>query len=185
MCCDNQVHQSLIKMEEFTCPFCEQLLEDGDKSVEQCCDEQDIKNVTGPNVCINCGSVHSSVYENEYIDFYENMHRIRQSIYQRKYHIDNVLNDLCCRNNVQLTWRQRDKVFKIFKVIGPVLSSVNGKRKRMISTKFIIKEIFMMLGIPFEHITVSKSGKTLKFYERYWTKILLLCFDKIINIIKH
>ena len=71
-------------MREATCPFCDQLLVEIDKAVEPCCSEQDMKNVNGMNVCLNCGSVHSYDYVNEYINFYENMHRIRR---KTKYNI--------------------------------------------------------------------------------------------------
>lgn len=186
MCCNYQIHESLKNMEEFTCPFCGQILVESDKVVELCCGEQDIENVNGMNVCLNCGSVHGYVYVDEYIDFYENMYRIRRkSIYHRKYHIENVLNSICFDNRVELTHDQRDRIYKVFVVIGSVLPSVNRNRKRMISTKFIIKQIFMLLGIPFEFIMVSKSRRTLDFYDRYWIEILLLSFERIISIIRH
>lgn len=43
----------------------------------------------------------------------------------------------------------------------------------------------MLLGIPFEFINVSKSKRTLEFYNKYWAKILLMKIDKIMHIIKH
>ena len=69
-------------MEEYTCPFCDQLLVEVDKAVEPCCSEQDMGTVNGMNVCMNCGSVHGCDYVTEYFNFYDNMHRIRQkSVY--------------------------------------------------------------------------------------------------------
>ena len=45
--------------------------------------------------CKNCGQVHDYLTADEYIDFYENRYRIkRKSIYYRKYHIINTLNDI-------------------------------------------------------------------------------------------
>ena len=46
-------------------------------------------------VCINCGQVHDYLTADEYVDFYENGHKIRKkSVYHRKYHIINVMNDI-------------------------------------------------------------------------------------------
>ena len=42
-----------------------------------------------------CGQVHDSLTADEYVDFYENRHKMkRKSVYHRKYHILNVINDL-------------------------------------------------------------------------------------------
>ena len=185
MCCNSQIHDELKNIEESTCPFCDQLLVEGDKVVESCCGEQDIENNNGINVCLNCASVHGYDYDSEYIDFYKNMHRIRRrSVYNRKYHIENVLNSICYMNKVELTHNQRYRIYKVFDEIGTILHLVNGARRRMISTKFIIRQIFMLLGLPFEFIMVSKSRRTLEFYNRYWVEILLLRFDRIIRIIR-
>ena len=46
-------------------------------------------------MCINCGQVHDEYFAPEYVDFYENRHKIRKkSVYHRKYHIINVMNDI-------------------------------------------------------------------------------------------
>ena len=46
-------------------------------------------------ICTNCGKIYYEFYKNNYIDFYENMYKIRKkSIYKRKYHIENVLNNI-------------------------------------------------------------------------------------------
>ena len=185
MICNPQIHDESKQMEESVCPFCDQLLVEGDKSADLCCAEPNIENNNGMNVCLNCGSIHGNVYVHEYSNFYENLYRIqRKSVYHRKYHIENVLNSICYGNRVGLTHDQRSRIYKIFVEIGTILPSVNGTRKRMISTKFIIRQIFMLLGLPYEFIKVSKSRRTLEFYNRYWVKILLLRFDRIIHIIR-
>ncbi len=117
------------------------------------------------------------------IIFYENMYRIRRkSVYHRKYHIDNVFNSICYENRAELSNDQRDRIHKVFAEINSALPSVNKNRKRMISTKYIIRQFFVLLGLPFDFIKVSKSKKTLEFYNRYWAKISQLKFDKIIRI---
>ena len=49
----------------------------------------------GDLVCINCGQVHDYLTADEYVDIYENRHKIRKtSVYHRKYHIISVMNDI-------------------------------------------------------------------------------------------
>lgn len=67
-------------------------LEEVGKNDETCCDNKELINDNEKNVCRNCGQVHGYDTVNEFIDFYENMYRIRRkSVYHRKYHIENTL----------------------------------------------------------------------------------------------
>ena len=61
--------------------------------------------------------------------------------------------------------------------------AINDGRKRMISIKYVIKQLFEMLGLPYKDIYVTKSKSTLKNYEQYWAKIQLLIGDRIQSII--
>ena len=186
MSCNSVIHNELKNMGELTCPFCDrQLVEVVSRVVVSCCSNQEMFNDDGKNVCLNCGSVHGYDYSKEYVDFNENMYRIRRkSVYHRKYHIENVINSICCKNGFQISLKDSGKILKIFEEIDTVLPLVNKNRKRMISTKFVLKQIFLMLGLPFENITITKSKKTLEFYDRYWVRILLLRFDKIKSILQ-
>ena len=182
--CDSNIHDELINLEVSSCPFCFQLLVEGDNVTEPCCFDQNMGNKNGMNVCVNCGIVHSYEFQTEYLDYYENMHRIHQkSVYHRKYHIENVLNDLCYMNMVELTHDQRDRIYKVFVEIGNILHKVNGTRKRMISVNFIMRRIFEMTKIPYNQIPISKSRKTLAFYDKYWVKSMALIGDKIKSIV--
>ena len=182
--CNKQIHSELMTMNVSECPFCVQLLKEGDKLIEQCCDKQDILEDAYSTVCKNCGS-QSYKYTSNYIDFYENMYRIRRkSAYKRFYHMENTLNSICCENKITLTYKQRDKIYKTFEIIGSVIHLVNNNRKRMISTKFVIRQLFMLLELPFECIKISKSKRTLEFYNIYWSKILQLKNDQIMHIMK-
>ena len=185
MYCNSQIHDELKSMGECICPFCDQQLVEVYKVVEPCCSGQDMKNVNGRNTCVNCGLVDGYVFAKEYIDIHENLYKIRRkSYYKRKYHIYNVLNGICYGNRMELTNDQRNRINKVFDAINSAIPHVNKNRKRMIGTKFIIKQIFMLLGIPSEFIKITKSKKTLEFYNRYWVKIQLLRFDKIISILR-
>ena len=178
MSCNSQIHDELKNMGEGSCIFCNELLYAGDNFVDHCCDKHDILEDAYMKVCQNCGT-QSYKYTSNYIDFYQNMYRIRRkSVYKRFYHIENTLNSICYENKITLAYKQRDKIYKTFEIIGSVIHLVNNNRKRMISTKFVIRQL--LLGLPFEFIKVSKSKKTLQFYNRYWGKILTLKSDKII-----
>ena len=185
MSCNSQIHNELKILKEPICPFCENILIEGDKMVELCCSKQNMVNKNGMNVCLNCGLVHGCEYVIGYLDFYENMYKIhKKSIYKRKYHIENTLNSICYENKITLTYKQRDKIYKTFEIIGSVIPLVNKLRRRIISTKYILRHLFKLLDLPFECIKITKSRKTLEFYNRYWAKILELKFDSIIHIIR-
>ena len=185
MFCNSDLHNELINMDEGICPFCENILIEGYKMVELCCSKQNMANKNGMNVCLNCGLVHSCEHVIGYLDFYENMYKIhKKSIYKRKYHIENTLNSICYENKITLTYKQRDKIYKTFEIIGSVIPSVNKLRRRIISTKYILRHLFKLLDLPFECIKITKSRKTLEFYNRYWAKILELKFNSIIHIIR-
>ena len=112
------------------------------------------------------------------------MHKIRQkSVYHRKYHIDNVMNSISFENNIKLTHHQRERIYKVFNEINSILHEVYDGRKRMICIKFIMKQLFRMLGIPHEDIQETKSKKTLRYYKRYWKNVQSLIGDKIQSII--
>ena len=189
MRCNTQIHDELKSMGEPTCPFCDRLLVEVDeveaeKVIESCCCEQDMENVNGMNVCINCGSVHGYDYVPEHVDFYENMYKIRRkSVYHRKYHIENVLNSICYRNRVQLTYNQRNRIYKVFTEIDSIFHKINDGRKRMIGIKYIMKQLFKMLELPYKDIQVTKSEETLTYYKQYWAKVQLLIGDRIQSII--
>ena len=107
------IHDDLKENEELIYPFCDRLLVEVDKAVEPCCSEQNMETVNGMNTCVNCGSVNGYDYVTEYFNFYDNMHRIRQkSVYHRKYHIENILNCISFENDIELTYHQREQIYK-------------------------------------------------------------------------
>ena len=93
--CNNEVHELLIQEDYVNCVFCnEQIQDPGEPERYFCCESMKLikDNLL---VCKNCGQVHDYLIADEYIDFYENRYRIkRKSIYYRKYHINNTLNDI-------------------------------------------------------------------------------------------
>ena len=82
-------------------------------------------------VCINCGQVHEYLTADEYVDFYENRHKIRKkSVYHRKYHIINVMNDIAQKNNIQIGYYNRENILRIFRLIDQVSLEANIGRKK-------------------------------------------------------
>ena len=184
MYCNSQIHVELKNMMESTCPFCDKQLVEVNKVVEPCCSGQNMKTVDGMNTCVNCGVVHGYVYVAEYFNFHENMYKIKhKSVYHRKYHIENVLNTISSKNNMQLTSHQKEKIHKVFIVIDSVLHKVTDGRKQMISIKYIIKQLFKMLGLPYKDIHVTKSKRTIAYYKQFWEKVQSLIGDRIQSII--
>ena len=84
---------------------------------------------------------------------------------------------------MQLTHDQRNRIYEIFAKIDSVLHEINDGRKRIISIKFILKQLLKMLGLPYKDVDVTKSKKTVTYYEQYWGKVQLLIGDKIQSII--
>ena len=80
MNCNYVLHDELKNTGEPICPFCDRLLVEANKAVNQCCVEQNMATISGMNTCVNCGSVHGYDYATEYFNFYDNMNKIRQKI---------------------------------------------------------------------------------------------------------
>ena len=173
MNCNFSIHEGIRDTGEVISPFCDDQMDDDVKRDDFCCFEQALIKDNGKLVCKICGKVDSYGTIDEYVDFYENRYRIRRkSIYNRKYHIENILNHLKYTNGIEIDCKNRQKIHDIFKQIDKVLSQVNGNRKRMINTNFILIQLFKMLNLPHDNISITKSKKTLRFYERYWGYIM-------------
>ena len=95
-----------------------------------------------------------------------------------------MLDSISSENNIQLTYHQRERIYKVFVEIDSVLNEVNDERKRMISIKYVVKQLFKILGFPYKDINVTKSKMTLTYYEQYWKKVQSLTGDRIQSIIK-
>ena len=154
------------------------------KKIDQCCSQPVIVN-NNNIVCQNCGKVHGYRLVVEFVEFHENKHRFyHKSVYQRKYHIENIINNIALKNDFQISVKNKDKILRIFKELGNVIQSINIDRKRMININFVLQKIFKMLNLPYEKIKITKSKKTLQMYNEYWNKILSMISDKIMKIIQ-
>ena len=94
--CTEEIHQMLIQDEDaINCIFCCKQIQDPGKPKRYiCCSNMKLVK-DGYLVCINCGQVHDYLTADEYVNFYENRRKItKKSVYHRKYHIINVMNDI-------------------------------------------------------------------------------------------
>ena len=133
MTCKIELHNEFVSMGEIIFPFCnEEIQQHNSTSTESCCADVDLIEDCGRLVCIKCGQVNGFYFDNEYIDFHENMYRIRKkSVYIRKYHVENVINKY--NKEIQLSFQDRNKIYEIFTLMNNVLPEVDQNRKRMIS----------------------------------------------------
>ena len=179
--CTEEIHQMLIQEENaINCIFCCKQIQDlGKPNRCFCCSNMKLVK-DGYLMCINSGQVHDYLTVDEYVDFYENRHKIRKkSVYHRKYHIINVTNDIAQKNNIQIGYYNREKILRIFRLINQNSPEVNIGRKRMISVNFILKQLFDILGIEYKFIPLTKSKKTLNYYSQWWAQIYDLIKEDI------
>ena len=161
--CDIKVHELFIQESHINCIFCNKQIQDPGKPKQYFCSENMKLIKDKLLVCKNCGQVHDYSAADEYVDFYENRHRIkRKSVYDRKYHILNVINDIAHDNNIQVCYYNREKILRIFRLIDQVMPQVNNfRRRRLISVNFIVKQLFDILGIEYKIIPITQSKNTL------------------------
>jgi len=146
--------------------------------------KKDIINDNGENVCKSCGSIQGYKIASEYIDFYENKIKIvRKSVYYRKYHVQNTINNICKQYNLQILNNDRNKIYKVFEEINRILPQINDNRKRMISTRYILRRLFRILKLDYKNIEITKSKKTLTYYNQYWKNVKRRINSKIVDII--
>ena len=167
MNCNKELHDELKESGDIVCPFCDQKLEDSNEKPQDrltkyylCCDCQDIIDNDGMLVCRSCGIVQGYESSVEYVNFYENRHKLkRKSIYHREYHINNTILDIEQIYNIEISYHQKYKMERVFTEIGNIINEVNGKRKRMISINFILRKVLSMMNLPFDNIPISKFKK--------------------------
>ena len=178
--CNKEVHELLIQERYFNCVFCNKQIQDPGKPRRYfCCGSMRLIK-DGFIVCKNCGQVHGEYFAPEYFDFYGNRHRIRKkSVYHRKYHIINVMNDIAQKNNIQIGYYNREKILRIFRLIDQNSPEVNIGRKRIITVNFILKQLFDILRIEYKFIPLTKSKKTLNYYSQWWAQIYDLVKEDI------
>ena len=170
MQCEIGLHEGLLDLSQDFCPFCQKPLKEENKNIVNyylCCKYQDIIIHNESIVCKTCGVVQGYKKAKEFINFYENLYRIkRKSVYHRKYHLNNIL----MKQSINFSMENKRKILRIFFEIDKILPQINGERKRMISLNFILIQVLRMMDLPFNKIQISKSKRTLNSYQEYWEK---------------
>lgn len=159
MNCEKAHMYLLKKKNQALCPFCDEQLEEtkcGNKMLWPC-------KYNCRRFQTICGSVHGYKSANEFVDFYENIHRIRKKfVYHRKY-ILTVIKDIAQKNNIHVGYYNREKILRIFTLIDQASKQVDTDRKGMLSINFILKQLVDILGMEYKYIPLTKSGKTLNY----------------------
>lgn len=179
------------KLTEFDrCPFCDSVLATIDKpksnqSPYQCCLDPNIRDFERQLTCAACGQVVGDDLKTEYIDYRENIFKIyKKSIYNRKCHLKNTSDKLITQHGVNLQVHDIFKIHKIFVEINRILPKVNKKRKWIISLKYLLFQIFILMKWDYKNIELAKFVKTMDSYKLYRKQIMALCGDKIRDIIR-
>ena len=160
--CDENIHEAMILEEHIECPFCNEKLIEIKSTPTQCCENLEIMN-DKHIVCTNCGSVHGQLLAREFIDFYDNKYKFyKKSIYIRKYHLLNQIDILRNKFHVDIDLKTRDKILRVFKIIEPDIQELNQNRKRMICTKFIIRNLLKFMKMGYFKIPITKSKNSQK-----------------------
>ena len=171
--CSAEIHEGFKDFGE-SCPFCHEQFENRKSNErEKCCDNAHIILDRGYSVCKNCGQVAGYKVVNEYVNFRENLYRVRtKSVYNRKYHLENIIDDLLAASMIRINYQQRAKIHRIFAEINKILPRINGKRKRIINIKFLLEQILRAMGLEHSPLVCIKSDRTLASYKQYWDSVL-------------
>ena len=152
----------------------------------KCCENQNIRDISGQLTCIHCGQVIGEDFKTEYINFHANLFKIyKKTVYNRKYHLSHTLDKIILQCKVPISCSNSFKIHKIFVEINKILPQINGKRKRIISLKYLLHRILQLMKIDSSQIELTKSKKTMKLYNVYWDKIMDIIGPKIMHIINH
>ena len=123
MNCNIELQNSFKESGEICCPFCHKQVQQYISLDDQpCCSASDISEVDSRLVCKHRGQITGEKYQTEFIDFYQEMYKIRnKSIYNLKYHIENVITDLIAAHIIQITRAQTNQILGKFNKIQKVL----------------------------------------------------------------
>ena len=148
-----------------------------------CCQQQNLKDVSGQVTCINCEQVVYEDFKTEYINFHTNLYKIyKKTVYNRKYHLSHTLDEIILQCKVPTSCSNSFKIHKIFVEINKILPQINGERERIISLKYLLHRILRLMKIDSSKIELTKSKKTMKLYNVYWNNIMDIIGPKIMHI---
>ena len=125
---------------------------------------------SGFKVCENCGGQNGHVLGYYDKKDFDRLHYRKNSIYQRKYHYEKKVNQVC--EILQLTEDQKYELYnKLMTIDNQVMEILNKqfRRKRMVSIFYLIKKFLEEMGNENHKLFYLKfSKKTLDNYEKWW-----------------
>ena len=153
-------------------------------NIPYCCQQQNLKDISGQVTCINCGQVVYEDFKTDNINFHTNLYKIyKKTVYNRKYHLSHTLDQIIFQYKVPISCSNSFKIHKIFVEINKILPQINGERKRIISLKYLLHRILQLMKIDSSKIELTKSPKNMKLYNVYWNDIMGIIGTKIMHII--
>ena len=130
---------------------------------ENCCENPDIKLISGNHTCIKCGIVHGPHIVHGWTNWDSRKVVLRKSIYNRTAHVKNKLNDL------QLSSNELNAFIEAWTLVEAQLKKFNCKRFPKL--EFFINKTLKCLGI--DKYTLCKISPALqKKYEIMWKQIV-------------
>ena len=129
----------------------------------ECCQNQDIKIISGIYTCIKCGLVHGPQLTNDWIEYNRRNVVPYKTLYSRTDYIKRKLRKLC------LSDTETKKFMEIWKLVESKL--VNCIDKRFPKLDFFIYKILECLDIP-KQPTCKISSTLLRKYEIMWQEIV-------------
>ena len=130
MICEKLHNKKLLLKQYVICPSCGlKIQEINNKNNQKTRCGKEISEIDYQMIFLICGKIYYEFYKNNYIDFYENMYKIRKkSVYIRKYHIQNELSDIELKNKLPISRAIINRVGTTFDVINMVLPQVNKEK---------------------------------------------------------
>ena len=172
-----QIERYLEILHKYTKPPEEKSSEASRKSKCWNCQRDDCFTIdSGFKVCENCGGQNGHVLG--YFDHkdYDRLLFRKKSIYQRKYHYEKKVNQVC--KMIQLT---EDEKYELYKKLmakdNNVMEILNKQfcRKRMISIFYLIKKKLEEMGDEnYKLVHLNISEQTLENYKKWWHSYKLL-----------
>nr|DAC81277.1 TPA_asm: oncoid [Corynactis coral adintovirus] len=187
MFCSVELHDGFIEEGEVVCPMCDSCLQKCDSVVdESCCSDKELVDLDGSIVCKGCGQVDGEYYPVGYVDFYQDMYKMRRrSVYKRKYHIENVIACMQVEDRgLRVSRGDRERIFIVFEKIDRIRYRINNQ-KRMCSIRFVLMRLFSIMGIEHGFFPPKpRSSRTLNRYRDWWGGVYSLIGDDIEAVLR-
>ncbi len=185
------IHSELVAQGELVCFMCDHkliqltdiknLIDANSANNEICnnCNNPSLIRFDEMIVCNECGCVDDYLMVLD-VEMYGNCQIRKKSIYQSKYYIQNIINHISKKHHIQVPVRIRVLICKVIDLIRSS-KEIMRDRRRIISIKYIIREIFKLTELPYDFMPQSKSKITRRTYKAFWDIAMKSSIGNIIN----